>query len=358
MGLVTGALGIGGPDAPQLAEVQGSITDYQAQDAIKASQIGLQKQNQLLAALQDQGGLQNQSNVYNQLQGVVSGSGPNPAQAMLNQATGQNIASQAALMAGQRGASANAGLIARQAAQQGANTQQQAAGQAAVMQANQSLNALGQAGNIATTQAGNQINQTNALAASQQSQQQALLNAIAAQNNARVGNQSSLNSANASISNARTELQGKVIGSAMNAGGAGAKMATGANGGIVEGPGVYGPGYAKGGSVGGPQSHIGQYLANMACGGEAKASGGGLVDVMISPGEKIVPPQEVQKVAQGEKPQMKTVPGQAKVAGDSLKNDTVKAKLPAGTIIVKRSRANNNPEGFIKEVLAKRGKRK
>jgi hypothetical protein len=54
---------------------------------------------------------------------------------------------------------------------------------------------------------------------------------------------------------------------------------------------------------------------------------------------------------------METVPGKAEVKGDSLKNDKVPAKLPAGTIVVKRTRANNNPEGFIKEVLSKRGKK-
>ncbi len=96
------------------------------------------------------GALQNvygqQGNTLGQLQGVANGTGPNPAQAMLNQATGQNVANQSAMMAGQRGAGSNVGLMARQAAQQGAATQQQAAGQGATMQANQQLNALGQMG--------------------------------------------------------------------------------------------------------------------------------------------------------------------------------------------------------------------
>lgn len=87
------------------------------------------------------GGLQN---ALAQQQAVASGQGPNPAQNMLAQATGQNVSNQAALMAGQRGAGANVGLMARQAGQQGAATQQQAAGQAATMQSQQQLNALGQ----------------------------------------------------------------------------------------------------------------------------------------------------------------------------------------------------------------------
>lgn len=106
------------------------------------------------------GGLRNvyaqQQGTADQLQNIANGQGPNPAQAMLNQATGQNVANQAALMAGQRGASANAGLIARQAAMQGAGIQQNAAGQGATMQANQSLGALGQLGGQQQAMSGTQ----------------------------------------------------------------------------------------------------------------------------------------------------------------------------------------------------------
>lgn len=77
-----------------------------------------------------------------QYQNIANGTGPNPAQAALNQSTGQNVANQAALMAGQRGAGANVGLLARQAAQQGAATQQQAVGQGATLQANQQIAGL------------------------------------------------------------------------------------------------------------------------------------------------------------------------------------------------------------------------
>lgn len=91
-------------------------------------------------------GLQNlanqQAGTAQQYQNIANGTGPNPAMAALNQATGTNVANQAALMAGQRGAGANVGLLARQAAQQGANTQQQAVGQGATMQAQQQLGAL------------------------------------------------------------------------------------------------------------------------------------------------------------------------------------------------------------------------
>jgi hypothetical protein len=114
------------------------------------NQMGAMSQQQRLNnQLSGAGGVQAQTqaiaglgNVANRYGDIAEGRGPNPAQAMLNQQTGQNVANQAALMAGQRGAGANVGLLARQAAQQGANTQQQAVGQGAVMQANQQLNAL------------------------------------------------------------------------------------------------------------------------------------------------------------------------------------------------------------------------
>ncbi len=103
-----------------------------------AGGVGLQ--TGAAAGLQDV--LAQQQGLANQYQGIANGTGPNPAQAMLNNATGTNIANQAALMAGQRGAGANVGLMARQVGQQGAGIQQNAAGQAAIMQANQQLAAL------------------------------------------------------------------------------------------------------------------------------------------------------------------------------------------------------------------------
>lgn len=256
--------GIPGPEA---ATIQNPVTSDQVNQATTGAQATLAQQQALLAALQGQKGIQNQSNVFNQGQQlagqmaqangignqvgamsqqqalnsglaanngaanvgqvygqgqqlagqlaganavqnqsgalaaqqqlaqqqqalagqygqVAAGQGPNPAQAMLNNATGQNVAQQAALMAGQRGAGANAGLIARQAAQQGAGIQQNAVGQAAQMQAQQQLAAMqGQAAQqqaIGATQqnvagiAGQQL-------AAQQAQQAALAGQAAQQ---------------------------------------------------------------------------------------------------------------------------------------------------------------------------------
>jgi hypothetical protein len=89
-----------------------------------------------------------QTALANQLGNVASGQGPNPAQAVLNQSTGANVANQGALAAGQRGAAQNVGMMARGAANQGRAAQQQAAGQGASMQAQQQLGAMGQQANV------------------------------------------------------------------------------------------------------------------------------------------------------------------------------------------------------------------
>lgn len=194
------------------APLLNGVTEDQAKEQYANAQTGLQNQASFLAAVQGQNGLGNQSSVYNQLQGIADGTGPNPAQAALAQSTQANVANQAALMAGQRGSSANAGLIARQAAMQGANTQQQAAGQAATMQANQSLNALNQQGALATNMANQQANATNAYTNATQGEQGQVLGAIGAQNQASVGSTGSRNSANAGISGIAAKQQGDLIG--------------------------------------------------------------------------------------------------------------------------------------------------
>lgn len=196
---ITGAGDSGMNFRGQQADLTTPFTAAQATNMYKQAQDAQGQQQAFLAAIQAQNGLGNQSSVFNQYQNVANGTGPNPAQAMLNNATGQNVAQQAALMAGQRGASQNVGLMARQAAQQGAGIQQQAVGQGASMQAQQSLNAMAGMGNIANTQAAQQAAATGANTQAAQNQEQNLMNAIAQQNNAKVGMQSNVNNANASI---------------------------------------------------------------------------------------------------------------------------------------------------------------
>lgn len=232
MGFVSGILGTAGGAGgsgfapPGQAKLLNPVTVDQANQANTGSNNAIAQQQALLGALQGQNGIQNQSNVYNQLQGVANGTGPNPAQAQLAQATAANTANQGALMAGQRGSGANAGLIARQAAMQGAANQQNAAGQAATMQANQSLGALGQLGGMANQQVAQQVGATGAVTGANQTQQQNLLNAIGQQNNAAVGSQSSINAGNTQLANTTMQGQQGMLGGLMNGGGAASMMSS------------------------------------------------------------------------------------------------------------------------------------
>lgn len=306
----------------------------QLNDQYANTQSGLAQQQAFLDALKAQNGIANQSNVYNQLGNIAAGQGPNPAQAMLAQATGANTANQAALMAGQRGAGANTGLIARQAAQQGAANQQAAVGQGATMQANQALNALNMQGGLATQQVGQQANATGAYNQFAQNEQNNLLNAATQHNNA----MNSANSINAGTANANATATGNLI---SNIGGAAGSVMGLANGGQV-------PPHA-------PQSSVANYFHKMAA--------GGMVPAMVSPGEVYVPPKNVAKVAAGADPrsQGEVIPGKAKVKGDSFKNDTVPKNLAEGGFMIPKSIMESDDvakkaAAFVAAHLAKRGK--
>lgn len=236
-------------------------------------------------------------NTTNQLQNVANGTGPNPAQAMLNQQTGTNVSNQAALMAGQRGASANPGLIARQSAQQGAATQQQAVGQGATMQAQQQLGALGQltganqalagvgAGQvgqaqaqnsqnagIAQNQAGNQLAANTASTQAGQAQQQIQANALGQYNQTQAGQQANINTVYGAQNVAAMQGQQGLSGGLMNGAGAllGGALAGGAEAGAARGGKVemhaYGdtvgpPADAAAGAVGPPSGEVMQTVA-------------------------------------------------------------------------------------------------
>jgi hypothetical protein len=412
MGAVGGLLGTNGGQGGTGFSTQAGTNAGQLNTAYNGSQNAMGNQAALLTALQGQNGLGNQSQVYNQLQNVATGNGPNPAQAMLNQATGQNVQNQAALMAGQRGASGNVGLMARQNAQQGANIQQQAAGQGATMQANQALNAIGQAGQMASTMAGQQIGQTNQNVANAQNEQNILQGANSAQNT----NQTAM-------ATGAQQGQQATIGGLMNglSGGA-AQGLMGSSGGAAAGMASGGqvPNYDIGGSVG-PMSMFGQALSGPSNyssfqgtagseGSEALQKGmssfaskkppsktsnglktfnsqysagpaqtmdasnadpsmpgaahGGEVKAKVSPGELILTPEEARMVAAGRAKATqvgKKVPGKAKVAGDSTDNDFVDANLPIGGVVVKRTKAlSDNPDKtsaeFVRAHLNKRAK--
>lgn len=255
-----------------------------------------------------------QSNVYGQQQSLANtllnqsmGQGPNPAQMQLAQNTGTNIENQAALMAGQRGASANPGAIARLAAREGGAIQQNATGQGATLQAQQELAAqealqkqqatmANQALTGEQIQQGGQANQNTAINAGVLGANQ--LNAQA-------------QAANASNSNA-------LLGGLLQAGGT-------ALGTMFGGP--------VGGAVAGS-------LFSSKHGDTAQASpeyeGGEIPATSFS-----------KHLLNGG-----AVEGKAKVDGDSLKNDTVPTMLSPGEVVLPRSVTQSaNPEAKALEFM-------
>lgn len=118
----------------------------------------------------------------------------------------------------------------------------------------------------------------------------------------------------------------------------------------------------------GEASEIGEgaEAAELADVGEAAEvvalSGGGKVPALLSPGERYLPPKAVAKVAKGADPMKegKKVPGTPKVKGakNSYANDTVKASLDEGGIVLPRSvTQHKNPEwaahAFVRGIMAK-----
>lgn len=251
----------------QSADIQTPTTSSQAQDQYTNAQNALAAQSNLVQQLQGQNGIQNQSNVFqqqqqlaNQLQAQTQGGGPNPAQAALAQNTAANTANQAALMASQRGTSANPGMIARQAAQQGAANQQNAVGQAATLQAQQQLAAQQQLQQqqqamqgTATAQTGQLQSAVGAQNQFSQNEQQNILNGIAAQNNANVGMQSNINNVNAGIAQGNQGFQQGLVSNL--GGGLASLFADGGEVGVSSAPISAPPPTA-----GGPQSYLGRAL--------------------------------------------------------------------------------------------------
>lgn len=338
-GLVSGLGGgaLFGPKggSPEGANIQQGTSIGDVQGAQQGAQNSLESQKALLSALQAQNGLgqqnvagQNQLGLANQLAGangvgiqqnavnglqntagmyqnIASGRGPNPAQAMLQQATGQNVANQAALMAGQRGAGSNVGLMARQAAQTGAGIQQQAVGQGATMQANQQLNALSgltnaqqavgglgsnltnqQAGanqayaNQANQVAGQQIGATTTNAQANLANQQSMQGALQGVNNSNVASQASMNAGNVDLSKTNTGGLQSVTGGVLQGAGKIIGMAHGGQIYMAEGgdPTVAAP-QAAAPAASGPASFFGKFLQGATSSGgnnegEGKESSG------------------------------------------------------------------------------------
>lgn len=412
MGFVSGLFSGGQGSAFQ---AQGpTASQLQTAQDLSGQALGTQQGfvNQL--AGQTSGAVAAQQQLQAQLQQQAQGQGPNPAAAALAQQTAANTQTGAALAAGQRGASQNAGLIARQVGQQTAATQQAGVGQAATLEAQQQLAAQGQLQNLAASQIGQVGSAEGQQTGSVLSNQGQLLNAQGAQQ-----------SANAGIANTNAKGQQQIAGGV--AGGLGSAL-FGASGGMV-------PSYDAGGAVAPagsgpsvPSSWSGRFLAGLTNPGgtntpqqkatpvvgdsttlsqgsskaasgamgtlqkifggitggggisatpDASAAGAGATDLatdvamvgykggevkaMLSPGEKYIPPQKVAAVAKGKESldkAGKTVPGKPKIKGDSLKNDIVPATLKAGGVVIPNHIMQAKDPGekarkFVEAILAK-----
>lgn len=270
---------------------------------------GFDQNNELIKALLSQNGIQNQSNVFDQVQGVANGTGPNPALDQLNNSTGQNVANQAALTAGQRGGSANVGLLSRNAGQQGGAIQQQSAGQAALLSAIQRLNALGQLGGIA----GQQVGQLESAVQTNTGQ---LLGGANIQNQANIGNQSNLNETNQRQAGINSQNQANLIGGVFK--GASAAAAPKAHGGEIENPKTVPKGDRFSGNL--LPSHL-KPVADIY--GHNSYEGGG------------------------------EIPGKALVKGDSLKNDVVPIMASPGEFMITKSvMESKDPVGGAAKMVA------
>lgn len=329
-------------------------------------------------------GAGSQNTLTNELTAETMGGGPNPAQAALNQNTGTNVANQAALAAGQRGASGNVGLIAREAGQQGAAIQQNAVGQEATQEAQQQLNAQNALANVANSQVGQGTNAVQLQNQTQQNEQNILQGANTATNNAAVSQQENINSTNAAVAAGNQNSNQNVaqgVGNALNAlgGGAGTLFAEGgkvlpkhlhamasiyhphmmADGGMVwqnsvpvsssinpgASPNLPQDTFQSGNSPSAPSGGggsgsmgFGTSTPTMMAGepgvmGGAGAGGaaglGEVADlaVLAARGGRI--PNMGRKLEAGGK-----VPGKPKVNKDAYKNDTVNAKLSPGEVVI------------------------
>lgn len=251
-----------------------------------------------------------------QLGQMAQGQGPSAAQAMLEQQRGQLSSSLASLLASQRGASQNVGLVGRTAARAGAEAGANLASQAATLRMQEQLQAISQAQNLAAQRVEQQRLGTAQYGQAALQGQQQLLAAQAQQEAQRTA-----------MAQQQEATRGQIIG------------------GLISG--------------------VGAATGALAGGGKEKGGGSMSPPVMVSEGG-MIPENEPKDIislllesqpsgmAHGSK-----VPGKAKVDGDSEKNDTVPALLSPGEIVVPRSAAKDPDKAaaFAKSV-AMRGSRK
>jgi hypothetical protein len=421
MGAVGGLLGLGGGAAgtdfapPQNADLLTPVSAAQLKNSADYSSQTMQAQQNLLGQLQAQGGLGNQSNVYNQLQQIGTGTGgPNPAQAQYNANVQQLAAQQAGAIGSIRGI--NPALQAQLIAQQGSMAKQNAAAAGQANLANQQLGALSAAGNLANTMATNQIGQTNANTQAAQGQEGMYQQAASNLDTSRVSQQNSINTANASMANTQMQGQQSMLGGIGSFAGKAAGMIgpaaalAAANGGEVRrmaDGGAMAPADAAFGAPGGPSKfgqfvkssltpaaasgatdaaavpqtpqqtlHQGAYdFANgiytaLGGGGGPPSAGQQLAGMGPEAGPDMASPDTMYAARggmthdyrSGGNVKAKSTKEKAVKSGNSYANDKIPAVLSEGEVVIPRSvMQSGNPPAeamkFVQAVMAKRGKK-
>lgn len=261
---------VGGGNRP---DTNMGIGSAQARDQFKQSQADLAQQRQFVQSLgrTDESAMQAQANLLNALQQQAMGDPNSPLAIQMAAQTGANTANQAALMAGQRGTSGNAGLLARQAAMVGAQNQQQQVGQNAAMQ-------------LASQQAASQ--QAGNMLAQRQNAFNSLQQGSSGLSGQALGQAQAQSQAKQQAYNSDLQFGGQLFGGLLGA--AGSAMAGGfAHGGEVKEEPVESLSqaflsYDSGGYVPGKAQHSGDTLKNDT------------VPAMLSPGEVVIPRSIVQ----------------------------------------------------------------
>ena len=298
----------------------------------------------------------------------MQGGGPNLANQQLANSTGQNVGNTAALIAGQRGASQNTGLAARNAAMAGANIQQNAAGQAAQNRLAQQLAAQGQLGGVLGTQ-GSLANQNYGVA------QQAVTNAnttganMAAQNAAAnqglIGGVANVGQRLLGLADGGTTTQPSTIfgsGSGWGAGSnfgfnftTGKKPGTKPTTGITSDP--------TNANITGTNNQIGAAAMPVTAGDSMDpnmmhaAQGGGIPRTMNNGALPFVPID----LRKGGKIQARAPQERAQVTGNSETNDKIPAMVSEGeTVIDRETMQDPGPAGKMARALAQHieGKKK
>ena len=355
--------------------------------------------------------LAGQGTLAQQLQAQANGQGPNIANLQLQQATNQNNQQAAGAMASQRGM--NPALAQRVIAQQQATNNQNAAGQSGVLRAQQQLAAQQGLGNVYAQQAGESAQNLNTLTQAQTAANNS--NAAAAGQNAQIGanltggilggassalglakggkvtpehhlsqmlisaghlikpknfagdgdpsdqlvtqSYTGDDPANSVVQDANLDSAANPIQPNASGGSFGAGFANATKGGMgaAMAP-VNSPAF---GNVPPPQLTQPGQISGLA---PLLRAHGGKVPAMISPGERVIPPQYVKAVREGKKKASEVapkIPGKARVSGDSEKNDVVPANLAEGSVVIKRTKADNDSDAreFLKAIQADKKKK-